>query len=259
MIIIALVLAALVGASLGLLGGGGSILTVPILTYVLGMDTRAAISASLFIVGTTSIITMVGHARSSRVKWRSGIEFGLAGMAGAFAGAQLGRFLSAAVLMVLFAVMMLTAATAMIRGRKGHSTENGPTAPRSRLLQMVASGAIVGVVTGLVGVGGGFLIVPALVLFTRLPMGAAVGTSLLVIAMNSAAGFASTMISVRLDWPVILAFTAIAIGGSFAGLVLAKRLPGRTLRKAFGVFVLAMGVLVLAQEFPALIVSLNGA
>ncbi len=259
MIIIALVLAALVGVSLGLLGGGGSILTVPILTYVLGMDTREAISASLFIVGITSIVAMVGHAGSGRVKWRSGLEFGLAGMAGSFAGAQLGRLLSAAVLMVLFAVVMLTAATAMIRGRKDRSTEKEPTAPRSRLLQMMASGATVGVVTGLVGVGGGFLIVPALVLFTGLPMGAAVGTSLLVIAMNSAAGFASTMISVRLHWPIILVFTAIAIIGSFVGLVLAKRLQGRTLRKAFGVFVLAMGLLVLAQEFPALIASLSGA
>lgn len=255
MIVFALVLAALVGVSLGLLGGGGSILTVPILTYVLGMSTHEAISASLFIVGVTSIAAMVGHARSGKVKWRSGAEFGAAGMVGAFVGAQLGAIIPSAVLMIIFAVVMLLAAAAMIRGRKPSRGEGGQISQRARTLQMIISGTVVGIMTGLVGVGGGFLIVPALVLFTGLPMATAVGTSLLVIALNSAAGFAGTMLTVTLDWPVILAFTVIAIAGSFAGLVLAKRIPGHTLRKGFGFFVLVMGILVLTQEVPPLIAS----
>ena len=153
---------------------------------------------------------------------------------------------------------VLLAAAAMIRGRKTLPGDDGRTSQRARTLQMIVSGTVVGIITGLVGVGGGFLIVPALVLFTGLPMATAVGTSLLVIAMNSAAGFAGTMLTVTLDWPVILAFTVIAIAGSFAGLVLAKRIPGRALRKAFGIFVLAMGILVLTQEVPPLIASVAG-
>lgn len=291
LIALALVLAALVGVSLGLLGGGGSILTVPILTYVLGMAPREAIAASLFIVGATSAFSMIGHARAGRVRWKVGLLFGVAGMAGAFAGGLLGGIIPGAVLMVLFAVMMIVTAAAMIRGRKtrptgsrGDSTAAGSTAAgsigadsiggdsteadstgnepgqapgeqRRPLLRILIDGLLVGVATGLVGAGGGFLVVPALNLLGGLPMAVAVGTSLLVIAMKSFAGLAGYLFSVHVHWPIVLAFTAVAIAGSFAGVGLAGRIPERALRTGFGVFVLIMGGFVLFQEIPALIDS----
>ena len=256
-LLIALLLAALVGISLGLLGGGGSILTVPILSYVLGMQPREAIASSLFIVGTTSAIGMIAHARAGRVRWATGAVFGAAGMLGAFLGGLLGGYIPGAVLMVLFAVMMIVTATAMIRGRKKIS-ESGHAAPEEGLPlgRILLDGFLVGIATGLDGAGGGFLVVPALPLLGGLPMAVAVGTSLLVIAMKSFAGLGGYLLSVQVNWPVVLAFTAIAVAGSFAGAALAGRIPERTLRKGFGVFVLAMGGIVLAQELPPLVSSL---
>lgn len=269
LVIIALALAALVGVSLGLLGGGGSILTVPILTYVLGMDPREAIAASLFIVGVTSLVGMISHARSGRVRWRTGLIFGLAGMAGAFAGGLLGGYIPGAVLMVLFAVMMIVTATAMIRGRRktkaaqpsgeqpGSEPAGGePAEHKPALLRILLDGFGVGIATGLVGAGGGFLVVPALNLLGGLPMAIAVGTSLLVIAMKSFAGLGGYLLSVQVQWPIVLAVTGIAILGSFAGVALAGRIPEKALRKAFGIFVLVMGAFVLVQELPPLIASL---
>lgn len=257
LIIIALALAALVGVSLGLLGGGGSILTVPILSYVLGMEPREAIAASLFIVGTTSAVSMIGHARSGRVRWKTGAVFGVAGMAGAFAGGILGGFIPGTILMILFAVMMIVTATAMLRGRRssgGGSSEPGHSPSIARIL---LDGFLVGIATGLVGAGGGFLVVPALNLLGGLPMAVAVGTSLLVIAMKSFAGLGGYLFSVQLNWPVVLAFTATAVVGSFVGVALAGRIPERALRKGFGVFVLVMGAFVLIQEVPSLLSSLS--
>jgi len=253
-LIIALTLALLVGVSLGLMGGGGSILTVPILTYVLDMPPHEAIAASLFIVGVTSIAGMASHARAGRVRWKTGAVFGLAGMAGAFAGGILGGFISGTLLMVLFAVMMTLTALAMIRGRRptASDTAQGSTTTTLPLARVLGDGFLVGIATGLVGAGGGFLIVPALNLLGGLPMTVAVGTSLLVIVMKSFAGFAGYLFSTHIDWPVVLTFTAIAIAGSFLGTLIAGRIPERALRKAFGFFVLAMGVFVLAQELPAL-------
>lgn len=257
-LVIALALAALVGVSLGLLGGGGSILTVPILTYVLGMEPREAIAASLFIVGATSAVGAIAHARAGRVRWKTGLLFGVAGMVGAFGGGLIGGFIPGVVLMVLFAIMMVVTAIAMIRGRKGegdsHRAVEGLPVARIAL-----DGLLVGLATGLVGAGGGFLVVPALNLLGGLPMAIAVGTSLLVIAMKSFAGLGGYLLSVRLDWPVVLAFTATAVAGSFLGVALAGRLPERALRRGFGVFVLAMGVFVLVQELPPLLSSLGGA
>lgn len=255
LIVIALVLAALVGVSLGLLGGGGSILTVPILTYVLGMAPRDAIAASLFIVGATSLVGMIGHARSGRVRWRAGLLFGLAGMVGAFAGGVLGGFIPGVVLMVLFAVMMIVTASAMIRGRKqAAGAVDHP--PGRRTARILLDGFLVGIATGLVGAGGGFLVVPALNLLGGLPMAIAVGTSLLVIAMKSFAGLGGYLLSVQLNWPIVLAFTATAVAGSFVGVALAGRVPERALRRGFGVFVLVMGAFVLVQEVPPLISSI---
>lgn len=254
LILLALAFAGLVGISLGLLGGGGSILTVPILTYVLGMAPREAIAASLFIVGTTSVIGMITHARAGRVRWRTGLIFGASGMVGAFVGGLLGGLIPGAVLMVLFALMMIATASAMIRGRKNSrpAHSSGPAVGR-----ILLDGLLVGVATGLVGAGGGFLIVPALNLLGGLPMAMAIGTSLLVIAMKSFAGLGGYLFSVQLNWPIILIFTGAAILGSFAGSALAGRIPERALRKGFGIFVLVMGGFVLFQEVPGIIASLS--
>lgn len=249
-IIAGLLLAVLVGISLGLLGGGGSILAVPILTYVVGMDPREAIAASLFIVGVTSVVGLSSHARARRVRWKTGLIFGLAAMGGAFLGGIIGGFVPGTILMVLFAAMMIATATAMIRGsgksREGNA-EGRTTLP---LVRVITDGLVVGIATGLVGAGGGFLIVPALNLLGGLPMAVAVGTSLLVMSMKSFAGLAGYLFSVQLQWPIVLAFTAIAVIGSFIGSALAGKIPGTALRKGFGFFVLLMGTIVLVQEVP---------
>ena len=254
-VVIGLALAVLVGLSLGLMGGGGSILTVPILTYVLGMEPREAIAASLFIVGVTSAVSVLSHARAGRVRWKTGLVFGLAGMAGAFAGGLLGGLIPGVVLMVLFAVMMIATATAMIRGRK--KAAGGDGEPKELpMLRIVLDGFVVGIATGLVGAGGGFLIVPALNLLGGLPMAIAVGTSLLVIAMKSFAGLAGYLFSTAVNWPIVLAFTGVAVAGSFIGATLAGRIPEKALRRGFGVFVLVVGAFVLVQEIPKLIAGL---
>lgn len=247
-VVVALLLAVLVGISLGLLGGGGSIVTVPILTYVLGMDPQEAIAASLFIVGTTSAVSVISHGRAGRVRWRMGLIFGVAGMAGAFTGGFVGGFIPGAVLMLLFAVMMVATATAMIRG--GAHVDPSDAPPTRPLVRIIIDGFAVGIATGLVGAGGGFLVVPALTLLGGLPVAVAVGTSLLVIAMKSSAGLAGYLFTVQIQWPVVLAFTAIAVAGSFVGTVLAGRVPERALRTGFGIFVLVMGMIVLSQELP---------
>ncbi|WP_417235529.1 sulfite exporter TauE/SafE family protein [Arthrobacter sp.] len=246
---VTLLLSVLIGVSLGLMGGGGSILTVPILAYVAGMEPQQAISTSLFVVGVTSLFSAVNHARKGRVKWKTGLLFGAAGMAGAFAGGTVGNLIPGTVLMVAFAAMMLATSAAMIRGRRGGGAA-GPVGDMP-IPRTLAVGMAVGMLTGLVGAGGGFLIVPALALLGGLPMATAVATSLLVIAMNSLAGFAGHLTSVQLDWPLALGVTAAAIIGSLAGARLAGRIPETALRKGFGIFVLVMGVLVLVQELPS--------
>ncbi|GAB2563870.1 sulfite exporter TauE/SafE family protein [Leucobacter ruminantium] len=251
-LIIAFVLALLVGLSLGLLGGGGSILTVPILSYVVGLPPREAIASSLFIVGATSAVGALRHARAGRVRWKTGLLFGVAGMVGALLGGVVGDFVPGGILMVLFAIMMVATASAMIRGRKT-AADRVQTEDRRSVPRVLGIGVLVGFATGLIGAGGGFLIVPALTLFAGLPMVVAVGTSLLVIVMNSLAGFAGNALTVPLDWPFVLAFTAIAVAGSLVGAKLAGRIPERALRRGFGFFVLAMGALVLIQEVPPLI------
>lgn len=253
-----LLLAVLIGVSLGLLGGGGSILTVPILTYVTGLPPKEAIASSLLVVGVTSAVSVISHARAGRVRWRTGLIFGAAGMAGAFGGGVLAGFISGAVLMVAFAVVMLAAAVAMIRGRKDSGADQA-RASTLAVLKIIVLGLVVGAVSGLVGAGGGFLIVPALALLGGLPMSIAVGTSLVVIAMNSFAGLAGHLTSVSLDWVLVGAVTVAAILGSLAGSRLVGRIPERALRRGFGVFVLAMGVVVLVQELPGIAGAVVGA
>ena len=242
-----LVLAVLVGVSLGLLGGGGSILTVPLLVYVTGLEAKEAIATSLVVVGVTSAVGMLGHAREHRVRWRTGLLFGLAGLAGAFLGGLLGGRLPGTVLLVAFAAMMLVTAVAMLRGRREVTPRTGDVP----VLHVVGEGLVVGVVTGLVGAGGGFLVVPALVLLGGLPMGVAVGTSLLVIAMKSFGGVAGYLGSVQPDWVLVAGVTVAAVLGGLVGGRLVGRVPEDGLRRGFGWFVLVMGVVVLGQELPS--------
>lgn len=245
MLALATALSVFIGIALGLLGGGGSILTVPLLVYVAGEDAKAAIASSLFVVGVTSLVGLISHARAGRVRWRTGLFFGAAGMVGAFAGGKVGTLLPGALLLVAFAIMMAVTAVAMIRGRKTIADVRHGEVP---IVRVLIDGVVVGFVTGIVGAGGGFLVVPALALLGGLPMPVAVGTSLLVIAMKSFAGFAGYLTSVSIDWQVTLFVTAGAIVGAFVGSAVAGRVHPDRLRKGFGWFVLAMAAFILAQE-----------
>ncbi|WP_405653442.1 sulfite exporter TauE/SafE family protein [Streptomyces sp. NBC_00019] len=244
---IAVIIAAslLIGVSLGILGGGGSILTVPILVYLAGMETKEAIATSLFVVGVTSAAGVVSHARAGRVRWRTGLLFGLAGMTGAYAGGRLAEFIPGTVLLLAFALMMIATAVAMIRGRRGAPKKVHHELP---VLHVLLDGIVVGLVTGLVGAGGGFLVVPALALLGGLPMTVAVGTSLLVISLKSFAGLAGYLASVHIHWGFAALVTATAVVGSLLGGLLAGRIPQDALRKSFGWFVAVMGVFVLSQQ-----------
>ncbi|MFS2293381.1 MAG: sulfite exporter TauE/SafE family protein [Actinomadura sp.] len=237
-----------VGVSLGLLGGGGSILTVPVLVYVAGVEAGQAIAMSLFVVGATALTSLPPHARAGRVRWRTGLLFGAAGMAGAYAGGRVAALLPAAVLLAAFAVMTAVTALAMLRGRSAAAGDGPAERPVPRIL---AEGLAVGAVTGMVGAGGGFLVVPALVLLGGLPMPAAVGTSLMVIAMKSFAGLAGYLHGVDLDWPLTIAVTGAAVLGAQAGSRPAGRIDPERLRRAFGWFVLGMSAIVLAEQAPA--------
>ncbi|MEU5941340.1 sulfite exporter TauE/SafE family protein [Micromonospora sp. NPDC047548] len=241
-------LAVLIGVSLGLLGGGGSILAVPLLVYVADLPAKEAIATSLLVVGATSAVGVIPHARANRVRWRTGLIFGFAGMTGAYAGGRLAEFIPAGFLLTGFAVMMLATAIAMIRGRR--NAEGKPVPHELPVLRVILDGVVVGLVTGLVGAGGGFLVVPALALLGGLPMPVAVGTSLVVIAMKSFAGLAGYLSSVSINWGLAAAVTAAAIIGSTAGGRLAGRIPADILRKSFGWFVVVMGVFVLGQQLP---------
>lgn len=256
MTILAILLSVLVGVSLGLLGGGGSILMVPILVIVADMDPKVAIATSLLVVGSTAAVGAVQHWRAGRVDVRTGLVFGGAGMVGAYAGGRVAEFIPGDWLLVAFGVMMAVTAVAMLRDRRPPTPaaadgSESSTSSHRHTGRIIIDGIVVGLVTGLVGAGGGFLVVPALVLLGGLTMPVAVGTSLLVIAMKSTAGLAGYLASVDLDWPVALAVTAAAIGGSFVGTRLVGRTNPAKLRRGFGWFVVAAAILVLAQQVPA--------
>ena len=250
MLTLALALAALIGLSLGLLGGGGSILTVPVLVYVLGVAAKPAIAMSLPVVGVTSLVGAALHWRIGNVRVPTALTFGGVAMAGAFAGARIAEHMTGAAQLALLALVMLAAAASMLR-RRPTGADDAPAAPaRLALLVPIAFG--VGVLTGVVGIGGGFLVVPALVLLARVPMREAVGTSLLVIAMNAASGFAGHVGVVPIDWGFLAGFTAAAVAGALAGTALAARVPVAALRRGFAVFLLVMGTAVLYQNRGAL-------
>jgi uncharacterized membrane protein YfcA len=273
-IALTIALAVLVGVSLGLLGGGGSILAVPLLVYVAGLGTKESIATSLLVVGVTSLAAIVRHARAGRVRWRTGLTFGAAAMVGAYLGGLLGTRIPGTLLLIGFAVMMLATAGAMIRGRKTGNSAPGtapdaspvapdpaapePAAPELPVIKVLAEGVVVGLATGMIGAGGGFLVVPALVLLGGLPMPVAVGTSLLVIAMKSFAGLAGYLTSVQIDWPLASAVTVAAVAGSLVGARLVRFVQADSLRRGFGWFVLVMGGVVLAQEMPRTLLLPSG-
>ncbi|ORA40134.1 sulfite exporter TauE/SafE family protein [Mycobacterium aquaticum] len=246
MIALTVVLAALVGISLGLLGGGGSILMVPLLTYVAGMDAKQAIATSLLVVGVTSTVSTISHARAGRVQWRSGLLFGAAGMAGAYAGGRLGHLLPGSLLLIGFAVVMIASAVAMLRGRTQVTPAQAPH--RTPIGKALALGVAVGLLTGIIGAGGGFVVVPTLALLAGLSMPVAVGTSLLVIAMNAMAGLAGQVTTLAVDWKMAAMVTAAAVVGSLVGTRLTARVDANVLRAAFGWFVLVMASVILAEQ-----------
>jgi uncharacterized membrane protein YfcA len=279
-----------IGVSLGALGGGGSILTVPALVYLLNQSAHAATAASLIIVGVTAAAGAAGHWRAGRVKVAAGTAFGLLGVAGSYAGSLASAAVSQDVLLTAFAVLMAVAAAAMLRRRgtatppggardegrqaalpaPAHAPQRGgvavlartspvaAAAPRLRLRlrsgwKIAAAATGVGLITGFFGVGGGFVIVPALVLALGFDMGTAVGTSLLVIAISSAAALASRAGSgLHLDWALTGVFTAAAIAGTLAGKRVADRVSGRALTTAFAFLLAALAVYMLARSLPAL-------
>jgi uncharacterized membrane protein YfcA len=234
---------------LGLLGGGGSILTVPIFVYILAFEAKQAIAMSLAVVGATSLVGAIRHGQVGNLNLRVALIFGPVAMVGTYLGARLSVFFSGAAQLVLFAFVMLAAAIFMLRGRKaaGGSRESVVAHPVALLTLVAVEGLAVGVVTGLVGTGGGFLIVPALLLL-GLPMKEAVGTSLLIIALKSFAGFAGYLPQVEVDWEFMAGFTAVAIVGIWIGAYVVQFILQKVLRRAFSILLIVMAIAILYQN-----------
>jgi uncharacterized membrane protein YfcA len=250
----ALLGAVLIGLSLGLLGSGGSMLTVPVLVYLAGEPPKLAIVEGLAIVGFIALAGAVPHAVQRNVDLRSVVFFGLPGMAGAYAGSAVARHVPGAVQLIIFAGVMLAAAAAMVRGRPDVPHDDRPH-PAWRV---ALPGLGVGLLTGLVGVGGGFLIVPALVLLLGVPMRPAIGTSLVIIALNCAAGFAKSLHvladnGLSVNYRLVILVTAIGIAGSFAGHRLGQLVPQEALRRGFAGFLVLMGAFILWRELPGVL------
>ncbi|MDA8046388.1 MAG: sulfite exporter TauE/SafE family protein [Actinomycetota bacterium] len=318
MILAAIPLGALIGLSLGALGGGGSILTVPALVYVLGQSTHSSTTASLVIVGLTSLVGMVAHLRAGRVRFTSGLVFGLLGSGGSYLGSRLSSSVDPNVLLAAFSVLILIAAASMVRrlrkrpataavvaspavvavgvaaevgsagsrppgtatpcsgepgvlapdmeiggpeiggpepggpetGRRASGSAAAPVSP----LRVVVAASVVGLLTGFFGVGGGFVVVPALVLALGFDMAVAVGTSLLVIAINSASALAVRLSGhIHMDVALVVAFTAAAIGGTLAGSRVASRTHPEKLVGAFAVLLVAVSIYTATRSLPHLV------
>ena len=252
--------AAFIGISLGLIGGGGSILTVPVLVYIFHLQPKLATSYSLFIVGSTSLVGALKNYSNGLVDLKTALLFGSSSISMVFITRRflvpsipekiirIGNFTVTAslLIMVLFALLMLMASYSMIRSsneifvKKDQSFKSIP--------QLMGFGIMIGLITGLLGAGGGFLLIPTLVLLIGLPMKKAIGTSLMIIAMNSLLGFTGDIGQVEMDWKLLLRLTLIAIAGLFIGNILGKNISGKKLKKGFGWFVLVMGVYILVKE-----------
>lgn len=248
----------LVGVTLGALGGGGAILTVPILVYVLNQSPSAATAGSLVIVALTSLAGVAGHYGKGNVRLRDGLIFGAVGVVGSLVGSRLSATVEPAVLMTAFGVLMLAVAAVMLRRwlatrPSAGSASPGPPAQRRGLATLVATATGVGLLTGFFGVGGGFAVVPALVLALGFPMPAAVGTSLVVIIVNSVTALAARVAGgVDIDWPVILLFSVFGAAGSLAGGRIAARVDPRHLGLAFSVLLILVAAYVLVMNVPQL-------
>jgi uncharacterized protein len=254
----------LIGISLGLIGGGGSILTVPVLVYLLGIEPVIATAYSLFIVGTTALVGAIPKWKTGAIHFKTAIIFGIPSILAVYATrawllpaipqhiGTLGRWdlTKPLLLMVLFAVLMVVASVSMIRSpRTTHYTDTKVSEQSSLNYPLILiEGIFVGTLTGLVGAGGGFLIIPALVLLAGLPMKQAIGTSLLIIGMKSLLGFLGDLGHYPMDWPLLWSVTALAVGGIFIGNALSRHISGEKLKVGFGWFVLVMGLWILVRE-----------
>jgi len=258
MTILAILAGALTGLLLGLLGSGGSIITIPTLIYLLGVEPKEAIAMSLGIVAITASITAVNHWRRGNVDMDVAVTFGLFGVAGTYAGAKLGVITPVVVQLTVFAVVMYAAAYRMLKPQPTEFNAVGADVVRgipiwgrdsSAFLQTALLGLAVGALTGFVGVGGGFLIIPALVLLSRIPMKRAVGTSLVIVAFNCFTGFAGYAGAVTINYPLMALFTAVAIVGSFFGAMLTHRISAETLKRGFAVFLILVASYILLKNF----------
>lgn len=254
--------AALIGVSLGLIGGGGSVLTVPVLVYLMGVSPVLATAYSLFIVGSSSAIGALRYAQRNQIDFKTALIFGVPSIITVYLTRkfivpaipeevfQMGETMltKGTLLMVLFALLMLVASVGMIRKRKESNQKAEKKSDAQRILIVLGEGILVGGLTGLVGAGGGFLIIPALVLFAGLEMKTAIGTSLIIISAKSLIGFLGDVSNYQIDWQLILIFSALAIVGIFLGSFLSTRIDGPKLKKGFGWFVLVMGAGILLKE-----------
>jgi uncharacterized protein len=251
--------AVLIGVSLGLIGGGGSILTVPVFVYLLHVQPVLATTYSLFVVGSCSLVGGARAYHKKLIDFQVVFYFGLPSLLSVFLVRwfllplipdhlfTIGTLVvsKGVFLMVLFALLMLAAAVSMIRS---DIKTPMPVIGKKRMGELIIQGLLIGAVTGLLGAGGGFLIIPALVLIRRLPMKIAVGTSLTIMAISSYFGFFTTLSHYNINWSQLLSFTAIAVMGIFVGTALSDKIPGQSLKKGFGWFVLAIGLFILIHE-----------
>lgn len=256
-LILGTLFAVCIGITLGFIGGGGSILALPILKYVMGVETKSAVAMTLVIVGAVSLIGVIPHWLQGNVNFKTALLFSPAAMLGAYIGARIASLpiIDPTIQLICFAVMMLVAAFFMIRKSSRTSDNkqqddlfNSKHDSQYRLLMIPIEGLIVGIVTGFVGVGGGFMIIPALVLLGKTPMKEAVGTSLLIITFKSLAGFAGYFGQVPVDVNIMIIFTIAASLGTISGAYLTKFVKPKLLEKSFGYFVIAVAVYILVQR-----------
>ncbi|HRH45539.1 MAG TPA: sulfite exporter TauE/SafE family protein [Pyrinomonadaceae bacterium] len=245
-----LILSAAIGLSLGLIGGGGSILTVPILVYFLGVEMHEAVGMSLAVVGTTSLFGSYLHYRRDNLNFQAGLLFGISGIFGAFLGSPLTKMVAPNVLLLMFAALMFVVAVSMLWRKKNSNSEIRHEANRTKA---ILAGFGVGVLTGFLGVGGGFLIVPALVFFGGLPMKEAIGTSLFVIFLNCIAGLIGHAAQNHFDWSLTFLVMILAVGGTILGTILSYRLDAHRLQKVFAMLVLGVALFLFAKNFTILL------
>jgi uncharacterized membrane protein YfcA len=242
-------LSIVVGLAVGMLGGGGSILTMPVLIYAAGAEPKSAIAMSLLVVAAAAASGLIQHARAKNVEWRTGLVFGGAGMLGAFLGGRVAAYVPATALVLLFAAMMFGAGVAMLRRRDPDPSADELAAARAPSWARVAlTGFGVSSFTGMVGAGGGFVIVPALVMLAGLPMIRAIGTSLLVITMSALAGLAGHLGHAEIDWRLEGIVTSGAVLGTVIGVRLAHRTKPATLRRAFAVAIIILAIVLGGDE-----------